>query len=722
MNNINEIIDNTKNNDSKNNEEDKINAFFEKQNFTIKNDIIFFKNDLLKELKNLKEDCFSKCNHIGIELLEKIKEISDKNIELNNKIEFISSTIDSKILNNLNNEINFEKIAEDIKKNLFSNEIKIESLKADLNTHIEQYNNIIKNNILYKGIIGPGCKYINMHQFIDFIILNINNLNNFKEEKTYDNKMYKMRIESALENINNNTNNIIESCKLYVNQRIKELQEKLNSGIKLNDSRLIELRVENVDNSKKIEKKLNEINEDFKKIISIKNNIYEIAENAINKISESNNNTANLFNEYQKEFKLIKNHFNLLADFIKDKKSRINASNLYNKHELFNIANKIGFDRKIKSYENSPKKNISGEKIEIKSKIDDNIKKYVIKNEKRKKIKLSADNDDNIINSHNMININDNFNINNEINKKEINENKSFGIIEINKEKKREIILNNNNIKIIPNKNNKKDENTEKDSYVLNNYDNENIINNENYIIHKKLKNEKLEKYNFLYDNNDNYKIKKDRDLSLKNFSNKNNMNKTNDNYKIKNREKSAFPRLKINLLNLHKNKDIIINKNVDNIKNDIDNFTSKDLYENCLFASGNFSNKNEENIHINNLKNNYLFQKIKENKLRLERNNFSNSSLNKTQIIDNMLSTLYNNKNNENNNQNYTNRNKYNLEINNIINKDSNTSIFEGKINKYSNINKSMENMPVINNEESLFYKNLSNNKLKIKNLSCIK
>ena len=49
---------------------------------------------------------------------------------------------------------------------------------------MNKIDNIINESILYNDIIGPkpNCKFKNFHSFIDYIILNITQLNNFKEK------------------------------------------------------------------------------------------------------------------------------------------------------------------------------------------------------------------------------------------------------------------------------------------------------------------------------------------------------------------------------------------------------------------------------------------------------------------------------------------------------------------------------------------------------------
>ena len=597
------------NNNKINNE---IKLILEKNNSSIKSDIIYFKEDILKELKELKKDFYSKNNTTAIELQEKIDNLSIKNEELSQKTDYLSKIIDAQYSNNLSEEKNYEKekIIEDIKRQILSNEIKLSDFREEFKIHKEQYNNIIKNNIIYKGKIGPGCIYKNMHQFIDYIISNINNLNDFKDKKIINKNNYEIRIEKMIETLNNQTNSILDNCKMYIKESNKKYEEKMTSEFKLYDSKLMETRIQNLEYSKTFELKAKELDEIFNKILSMKTDIYNINEKTKKEIFDSNDKINTLIDDYKNEFISIKEHFNALAEFFKDLKSKINLSDLYNRKDILNIANKINF-------------------------YDDNI--YSNNNERKGKRAQSA-----IIKNGNNINFELGGNNKDNINDKTIG-NKSITITKDEKIGDDKDI----NMKYESNKNN----------------DNSNNNNSNKLKVRKVLKNEKFEKYKFLYESNNN------------NFNNNINANKTNEYYNKKN-----YPDFCVKNYNNNKkekNMDINIvvkNRNISSfhgIKNNSKNFNrsiSKNDIDNSFFDNSFYTTRIYNNSNImNNIKN------------KLERSsNF-------------IIAKYYKNKMNK---------------------------IYEKK----NNVNKSIDNIFLRENDGNLFYKKLSNNKIKIKNLSCIK
>jgi len=248
-----------------------------RQNIIVNNDMKYFKNELLKELKKIKQELFAKFSEYSIELNEKIKKTSTENEQLDEKIEFISQNIDNKITSFLDekNKYNLDRIITDIRDNIMTNDIKIQTMREELRIHKDQYEDIVRNNILYQGMIGPGCKYRNLHQFIDFLIASLNNLTTQLNQKTTDMRSYKTKTDNTFHNVNSQINEIIMGYKSYVNQSMKDFDTKIRNEIKTFDDKILEIRVLNMQNTKEIQKKLSEYDEKYKTLDNIENTINE---------------------------------------------------------------------------------------------------------------------------------------------------------------------------------------------------------------------------------------------------------------------------------------------------------------------------------------------------------------------------------------------------------------------------------------------------------------
>ena len=70
---------------------------------------------------------------------------------------------------------------------------------------INKYDNILLESAIYSRIIGINARFKTFHEFmnnkiIDFVLINISQLNTFKEKNNMDFKAYKKKIETLSQN------------------------------------------------------------------------------------------------------------------------------------------------------------------------------------------------------------------------------------------------------------------------------------------------------------------------------------------------------------------------------------------------------------------------------------------------------------------------------------------------------------------------------------------
>ena len=587
-------------------------ALTSRPNIAINNDMKYFKNELLKEMKKIKQELFVKFSEYSLQLNEKIKQASIDNEQLDQKIEYISKNIDDKITSFLNekNKYNFDRIISDLKDNIMTNDIKIQTMREELRQHKEQYEEVVKSNIYYQGMIGSGCKYRNMHQFIDFLISSLNELNSTNNQKASEMRLYKTKVENIFHNINGQLNDITFGYKSYINQCMKDYETKISSQLRIYDEKFLELKTHDLENKKGIERKLSDYDEKYKTLDKLENNININNEKLLEDIKLSNNNLEKKMELYQQEFDEIKTKFQELLKYNKEIKSKLNSLNLFSKKKIIN-------------------------KDETKN------EDYLFNND--------------ILNSE--------FDMGNKKYK-----NQSTETLGVNYSEKKENSknVNNNNISRI---------------YLK--------IGGRKYSkdSRKILKNERLEKFKYIYENeNNNY----DNKLFNKSLDSTQSINQENN--------KNEYTRIKSSIPGIHTNKK--------KLKNKIDNYSSKDLYNTGLFV--NFNSKCEEDNYINNLKNNALCLKLLEKGIKLD---LSKSTINPGEYF---LSSKNMQKKKLKNN--HKDKNFFNMSFNKKRESNYDGDKYHEYINKGDN-----DILFAINNPDNgLIFRN-PNSKLKIKNLSAI-
>ena len=587
-------------------------ALTSRPNIAINNDMKYFKNELLKEMKKIKQELFVKFSEYSLQLNEKIKQASIDNEQLDQKIEYISKNIDDKITSFLNekNKYNFDRIISDLKDNIMTNDIKIQTMREELRQHKEQYEEVVKSNIYYQGMIGSGCKYRNMHQFIDFLLSSLNELNSTNNQKASEMRLYKTKVENIFHNINGQLNDITFGYKSYINQCMKDYETKISSQLRIYDEKFLELKTHDLENKKGIEKKLSDYDEKYKTLDKLENNININNEKLLEDIKLSNNNLEKKMELYQQEFDEMKTKFQELLKYNKEIKSKLNSLNLFSKKKIIN-------------------------KDETKN------EDYLFNND--------------ILNSE--------FDMGNKKYK-----NQSTETLGVNYSEKKENSknVNNNNISRI---------------YLK--------IGGRKYSkdSRKILKNERLEKFKYIYENeNNNY----DNKLFNKSLDSTQSINQENN--------KNEYTRIKSSIPGIHTNKK--------KLKNKIDNYSSKDLYNTGLFV--NFNSKCEEDNYINNLKNNALCLKLLEKGIKID---LSKSTINPGEYF---LSSKNMKKKKLKNN--HKDKNFFNMSFNKKRESNYDGDKYHEYINKGDN-----DILFAINNPDNgLIFRN-PNSKLKIKNLSAI-
>ena len=352
--------------------EEKLNQIFENQRKNIKNDVLFFKNDVLKDFKNIDLKFTNKFENQNQALQEKLLNYEQKINNLTLKIAELSNKIvtDNNILQRIEklNEFKEKTDGELITQNLSIHQNAIEIKNA-----INKYDRLINDSILYAGIIGKNCRYQTFHDFIDYVLTNISQFSSFKDKNILDLKNYKKKLENIIQAFKMQVESVIQTCKQYTDSRVKYLEEeKIKQMFNNYDEKLFQLRLENSKTGIEIEGKISEINLEFQKILELRNELSGKFDTEVENIKNYNRMSEIKFNNYQKEFKLIKNRFTTLSEFIKDVRFRANIGGSLKKKEALAMSNKIDFTKKqLLAKSITPKRNslfnFLGDSLKIKN-------------------------------------------------------------------------------------------------------------------------------------------------------------------------------------------------------------------------------------------------------------------------------------------------------------------------------------------------------------------
>ena len=276
------------------------------------NDFIYFKNELLKDLKTIEVNILSKVKTATDQYDTKLLNMDSKINSCRSKMMELNSSIssDKSHLEKVNKLFVFKVNAED---KISSHDKRLKEITEYFNESLYSMNKIIQENINYPGVIGLNSKFANFHAFVDFAINNINTINMFKEKM----------ISSDMQNFKTKLDKIMKSYKAQIDTFISSSKNLATETLVIYDNKVNELLRVFED---KIEKERNNFQKDldeFKtKFEDLNTNVNSLKNELMNKIGsyddQNEKKFTNLNSKYDKNFSEI--------EFINKKIEEINES------------------------------------------------------------------------------------------------------------------------------------------------------------------------------------------------------------------------------------------------------------------------------------------------------------------------------------------------------------------------------------------------------------
>ena len=277
------------------------NSIKKSHNGTSSDQLIFFKEDVLKDIKQLESKIFIKYDiqhNINSNKINKIESILE---QINQRVAFLSASINSD--NTMKETI--EKISEwntKIEETLLLQDVRIKNVSTKLTESNDKFDQLLAETVIYPILIGPKAKFKTFHELIDFIIFNINTLLMFKEKISMDLKEYKYKTDSVISNFQIKLDYLSKNANAFTSSSIKTSEKKLeqiihNQSEDLNDFKTQFINFKNEFNSFITiqEEKILSIIEKSKKFENLRNNdeILKKIEKLEKKIKEMNENKNN---------------------------------------------------------------------------------------------------------------------------------------------------------------------------------------------------------------------------------------------------------------------------------------------------------------------------------------------------------------------------------------------------------------------------------------------
>ena len=310
-----------------------------------KNDLLHFKEETLKDFKEVQRKISEKYETLDLEMKEKLEAYEKRIVTYENKIMELSNLIntDKTIREKVDNLTEFKEKTDD---HLITEKIRLDNFRNDLKSNVERIDQILKDSVIYPGIIGGISKYKTFHDLIDYILTQTSQTLTFREKSILDFKSYKTKLENIISSFNTQINTLLNTTSEFTKTCVKEAEERMKSIYNIFDDRLQDARIENANYAIGLEKATEVLKKELENLYVVKSELYEKVDKSMAEVKNDNTRVVKLFTGYKKNFHIMQHKFTQLADFIKDVRFRINLKEDVQRREYAHMSNMINFDKK----------------------------------------------------------------------------------------------------------------------------------------------------------------------------------------------------------------------------------------------------------------------------------------------------------------------------------------------------------------------------------------
>ena len=299
----------------------------------IQNEMIHLKDDILKDLKNFERNYSDKFKSLNKIIDEKLEEF-EKRIEIYNQRLFKISqmVVDDRSIKEKIDNISQDKT--EIKDQILKIGVKLDKLEKQYDEKIDGIENILNDSVIYSGIIGNKGRFINFHEFIDYMLSQIAKLTITTQKHTSEINSYKGKLESNIQKIKLQNEGILKTANQFSKKLVSESENGIKDIIKIYESDFKKMKEENDKCMNKLEEFNNEIRNKLKSEIETEKIKFEEENNKVEKLVSSFekqiNDLKGSYDKINEELKVINEKISINEEI---RKMEENRKELQNKNE-----------------------------------------------------------------------------------------------------------------------------------------------------------------------------------------------------------------------------------------------------------------------------------------------------------------------------------------------------------------------------------------------------
>ena len=315
-----------------------------KEKGVTKNEMIFFQNDILTDIKKMEIQTNNKITSINQTLLSKINEYDTKFSRVFENITELVSIISSRKFDNerIEDLLSMKTKFSDL---IYQNQSHLSTLEKNLENSIYRFDRAILDNLQVPGLIGVSCKFKNCRMFFEDLHEELKSTKTFKEEEKAAMKSFQDKIETRLFKVENELNKIHLNVNEIVQTKCERFFKKMEQRIESTDAFVHASRIENSKYAADLIQASTSLQIQWDKLENIKNEIYDKFYEELDKFKKLVDSINRVFHHQENDYNILKQRFTQLAEYIKELK------NMKNK-DFTEISKNIDFTKKQKFDEN----------------------------------------------------------------------------------------------------------------------------------------------------------------------------------------------------------------------------------------------------------------------------------------------------------------------------------------------------------------------------------
>ena len=212
------------------------NKIFLDKNNSYNSELIYFKEEVLKDIKSLEEKLTSKFDFKVSEFKSRLAENEIKCNCVDNKLALVSALIseDKNLSQKLESLMCFKNSLEE---KMLNQEIKSNLLAQELKSAVNKYDKLMTESVIYVGIIGQNCRFRNFHEFIDYVLSQMSQFGTFKDKGISDLKDFRNRMENMDKRISIEVEKTLKESRDYSDAVVKETERQAKDAMLLFDEK-----------------------------------------------------------------------------------------------------------------------------------------------------------------------------------------------------------------------------------------------------------------------------------------------------------------------------------------------------------------------------------------------------------------------------------------------------------------------------------------------------